>query len=362
MGLLNLFRRGKDTGGDTFTETRTSGGFTSQIIAARESFISGRAGLAELTATVQGAVSLWEGALAAADVDGTDLLTRRHMALAARSLALRGEAVFYVEGDRLVPASDWDIVTRFSLPRAYRLTLPEVGGGRTVTALAAEVLHFTCGADVTQPWHGVAPLRRSNLSADFLEQVETALRDVYRDAPMGSMIVPLPDSQSTDMERMRHSFRGRRGSALVVEGVAQATAAGMNPQLGKSPDDLTPDLQRAMPRDMLEAARASVLMAFGVLPALSDRSGQGPMVREAQRHLATWTLSPIAMMMAEEVTDKLGTECRIDVLRPLQAFDAGGRARAFGAMVEAMARAKEAGLLPGEVQDMAKLVDWENSV
>ena len=355
MGILDIFRRKSAE-----VETRSSGsGYTAQVIMARDSFISGRAGMAELTATVQGSVSLWEGALAAADVSGTDIMSRRHMALAARALALRGEAVFYIRDDRLIPASDWDVTTRDGVPRAYRLSLPEIGGGRAQTALAAEVLHFTCGADVSQPWFGVAPLRRSSLSADLLEQVETALRDVYRDAPIGSMIVPLPDSQSTDMERMRHSFRGRRGSALVVEGVAQATAAGMNPQLGKSPDDLTPDLQRAMPRDMLEAARGSVMAAFGVLPALLDKSAQGPMVREAQRHLATWTLQPIALMMAEEIRDKTGADVSIDVLRPLQAFDAGGRARAFSTVVEAMARAKESGLLPGEVSDAAKLVDWD---
>jgi hypothetical protein len=311
---------------------------------------------------VQGAVSLWEGALAAADVSGTDLLTRRHMALAARALALRGECVFYIEGDRLVPASDWDINTRFGRPRAYRLSLPEVGGGRSQTALAAEVLHFTIGADVTQPWHGTAPLRRSSLSADLLEQVETALRDVYRDAPIGSMIVPLPDSGADDMEKMRHAFRGRRGSTLVIEGQAQAVAAGMHPMAGKSPDNLTPDLQRAMTRETLEAARSAVLMAFGVLPALSDRSGQGPMVREAQRHLAQWTLQPLAYTMAEEVSEKTGAEVTIDVMRPLQAFDVGGKARAFAAVVEALGRAKEAGLLPGEVSDAARLVKWDDDL
>ena len=355
MGILDLFRRKPEP-----VEARSSGaGYTAQIITAREAFISGRSGIAELTATVQGAVSLWEGAMAAADVEGTDMLSRRHMALCARALALRGECVFLIREDRLIPASDWDISTRDGVPRAYRLSLPEIGGGRSQTALRAEVLHFTVGADLSQPWFGVAPLRRSSLSADLLEQVETALRDVYRDAPIGSMIVPLPDSQSTDMERMRHSFRGRRGSALVVEGVAQATAAGMNPQLGKSPDDLTPDLQRAMPRDMLEAARGSVMAAFGVLPALFSDSAQGPMVREAQRHLATWVLEPIAMCMAEEASEKLGGMIRIDCLRPLQAYDAGGRARAFSAYVETLTKAKEAGLTPGEVAEGLRVVDWE---
>lgn len=48
----------------------------------------------------------------------------------------------------------------------------------------------------------------------------------------------------------------------------------------------------------------------------------------------------------------------IDVVRPAQAFDAGGRARAFGAMVQAMALAKENGLDPQSVEDALSFIDW----
>lgn len=71
----------------------TSSGFTAEIIAARESYISGRRGIAELTATAQSCVSLWEGCFALADVQGTDMLDRRSLALIGRSMALRGEIV-----------------------------------------------------------------------------------------------------------------------------------------------------------------------------------------------------------------------------------------------------------------------------
>lgn len=218
------------------TETRASGtGYTAQIMAARESYISGMSGIAELTATVQSCVSLWENAFALADVEGTDLLDRRSMALLARSTAIRGEAVMLITGEGLLPCADWDLSTRNGVPRAYRLSLSEAGGSRTVTALAAEVLHLRIAADIVAPWMGQAPLRRSSLTASLLHEVETALRDVYRDAPLGSLILPLPDGSSDDMAVMRGSFRGRRGSTLIVEGVAQATAAGMNPQLGQWP-------------------------------------------------------------------------------------------------------------------------------
>jgi hypothetical protein len=42
----------------------------------------------------------------------------------------------------------------------------------------------------------------------------------------------------------------------------------------------------------------------------------------------------------------------------LQAFDAGGRARALGSIVQTLALAKEAGVDPAEA---LRLVDWEGT-
>jgi hypothetical protein len=95
-----------------------------------------------------------------------------------------------------------------------------------------------------------------------------------------------------------------------------------------------------------------------VLPGLFNSATTGPMVREAQRHLAGWTLQPIAMLLAEEATNKLGVPVDIDVMRPVQAYDAGGRARALFTIIEALARAKEAGIAPSEVNAALTLVNW----
>lgn len=341
-------------------ETRSSGaGYTAQIMAARDSAISGRRGVAELTSTVQSCVSLWEGGFAMADIDGTDLLTRETMARIARAVALNGEAVYLITDLGLVPATDWDVTTRNGRPRAYRLSIPETSGGRTVTALAAEVLHLRIGSDNLTPWIGTAPLRRSSLTGEMLYAVETALSETFENAPLGSQIVPLPDSGADDMASMRGSFKGRRGSTLVIEGVAQATAAGMNPQIGQKPDQLSPDLSKSMTSETLTAAREGILMAYGVLPSLANRASTGPAVREAQRQLAIWTLQPIAALLAEEATNKLGAVVEIDTIRPLQAFDAGGRARALSAIVKTMAEAKEAGIPSADVSSAMRMVDWK---
>lgn len=352
MGLLSFFRRAIVAAPDN-CETRSAvTGYTAQIMAARRDYFTGNTDLGELTAVVQSCVALWEGALAGADVEGTDYLDRRTMALCGRSLALRGEFVALIKPDMLVPVSQWDVSTANGTPRAYRVTINEAEAGRSETVLAREVLHVRIGCDPAAPWHGTPPLRRAALSGQLVHEIETAMRDTYRDAPIGSQVLPLPDSSPEDMAAMRAAIRGRRGATLVIEGVAQAAAAGMHPQLGQKRDDLTPDLGKAQVVQSLGAAQAAISQAFGVLPALHNQAATGPVIREAQRHLAQWTLEPIAKLISEEASAKLGGAVQIDVVRPLQAYDAGGKARAFGAMIKAMAEAKAAGIDPGPVLHM----------
>jgi hypothetical protein len=358
MGLLSLFKRKADP-----VETRSvsATGFTSAIIAARESWISGQSGVAELSATTQACISLWEGALAAADVSGADMLSRHDMAIAARSLALRGESLFLIDGDRLTPCADWDLTTRGGRPRAYRATVAEAGGSFVETALADEVLHFRLASDAAAPWTGQSPLSRSRLTAGLLQAVEEALREVYQLGPIGSQVVPFPESPETDLAAIGRDFRGRRGRVLLRESVNVAAGGAAAPNTDWKPQSLTPDLEKAMTKASLDQARNAIAGAFGVLPALLSDSAQGPLVREAQRHLAGWTLQPLAMLMAEECGAKLGGPVSIDVMRPLQAFDVGGKARALSGYIEAIGKAKEAGLTPGEVADALRVVNWSDA-
>ncbi len=64
---------------------------------------------------------------------------------------------------------------------------------------------------------------------------------------------------------------------------------------------------------------------------------------------------PIANLIAQEATRVLDTEISVDVMQPLQAFDAGGRARTVNAIVEALAVAKQAGVDP---EQALGLVNW----
>jgi hypothetical protein len=220
------------------------------------------------------------------------------------------------------------------------------------------VIHLRIGADPVAPWLGSAPLRRASLTAGLLHELESAVSEVFSLAPLGSQVVPFPESPETDNEALGREFRGRRGRVLLRESVNVTAAGGPAPATDWRPADLSPDLSRSMTVETLEAARGSISLAFGVLPGLMSPTTTGPMVRECQRHLATWSLQPIAELLAEEATTKLGSTVAIDVLTPLQAFDAGGSARAASGIVQALVQAKEGGLTPAETQAAFGAVDW----
>jgi phage portal protein BeeE len=352
MGILDWFKRPVE-------KRSAASGFTAEIMAARESYISGRRGVAELTATAQSCISLWENGFAMAAVSGTNMLDRRSMALVARSLALRGEAVFKISDSGLVPCSDWDLRTKGGKPVAYRVSVSEAGGGTTETLLAGEVLHLRIGVDPAAPWLGTAPLRRASLTAGMLQAIESALAEVYENAPLGSQVVPMPEQPETDNTSLARSFRGQRGRVLLRESVNVSAAGGPAPAVDWRPSSLSPDLEKAMTPESLAAARDAICGAFGVLPGLFNAATTGPLVREAQRHLAQWTLQPIAELLAEESSEKLAATVEIDVMTPTQAFDAGGSARALTAIIQAHAAAKEAGLAPAVVDAALAKLDWQ---
>ena len=343
---------------DTETRSVSTGGYTSEVLAARQAWISGKTGLGELTSTVQSCVTLWENGLSLSAVSGTDLLTPSVLGLIARSLALRGEAVFYITDNGLLPVADWDVRTLNSVPTGYKLTLSDAGGGRTQTALAAEVLHVRIGSDASAPWSGTAPLARSTISAELLHNIEAALSEVYQYGSLGTQIVPYPEADDAELSKIGSLLSGRRGRTLLRESMPVTAAGGIAPQSDWAAKTLSPDLSKSMTKETLEAARASILTVFGVLPALFDKSAQGPLVREAQRHLAQWQLTPICNLIAAEGSEKLAAPVTLDCMTPLQAYDAGGRARAAFQVVQLLAHAKEAGLSEAQTQQALGLVNW----
>lgn len=343
-------------------EIRQGGGFTALSMLARAEAITGARGAAELTATVQACVSLWEGGLSLARVTGTDMLAPRLLALMARSLALRGEFVGLIDGDAILPAGDWDISTSQGRPRAYRLSLYDAGTAITRTALAAEVVHVVIGADARQPWRGTAPLQRVPLTADLLATIEAALAEVYGAAPLGSVVAPVPEMAEADRNHLASSFRGARGRVLLRESVTTTAAGGPVPQTDWRPNQLSPELDKTEIIAAFDRARDAIAQAYGVDPSMFASAANGGGLRETTRHLAQWTLAPVAVLIGQEMTDKLGLPVALDVIGPLQAFDQGGRARAFAGLVRGIAEAQAAGMTDEQIAGALRLVGLSDPV
>jgi len=341
-------------------ETRGAGGYTALSMAARADAITGRGGAAETVAAVQACVALWSNALSRADVEGDNgLLTPHVLAVAGRALATRGEAVFALDGDRLAAAGGWEINTSGGAPRAYRLTIYDAGGSATRTALAAEVLHFRINASDREPWRGRSPLGLAPVTADLLSVVEAAVSETLASAPLGSAVLPVPEMNPEDRERLAASFRGQRGRTLLRESVNVAAAGGPAPQTDWKTQDLTPDLQKSGVFDAWDRARDSITQVFGVDPSLLSSVASGPGLREAQRHFVTYHMQPVAGLIAAECSEKLGQPVTLDLVRPLGAVDHGGRARAAAALVGAVAAARAGGVSETELAALMRFVDLQ---
>lgn len=345
--MFNWFRRDKP-------ETRSAPGdssYTMLAMLARAEAITDAG--ADLSGVVAGCASLWANGLSMAETE-SDLLTPEVLASMGRQLAAEGNSVWLITPQGLVPVSDYSLTTLDSRPRAYRVTIPGILGGEQQMALAGEIIHIRIGADVRAPWQGVAPLRRAQISAGLLNATEVALAETFRDAPIGSKMLAMPEASETAVSQLANSIRGKRGRILVRQSSTVYAGSQAAPDDWR-PADLTPNLRDSMAVESLRTARDAVLHAYGVLPALMNDQAAGPVIREAQRHLATWTLQPIAKLIAHEVKAKTGDVIRLDVPAGLHAFDVGGAARAMSTIISALAEAKTAEIPPDQIATVAKI-------
>ena len=280
------------------------------------------------------------------------IATPRRLGLIGRSLATRGQAVFLIDTSganiELVPATDWDVTTRGGEPVAYRLQIPEAGGGHQVTALAAEVVDVRINADVTTPWHGVSPLRKSSLTADVLAAIECGMGEVMA-GTWGSQVLPTPELQEEQRTQLEDKLGGRRGGLTPVESTRVNASGGPMPVNDWVPSNLTPDLRGLELGQHWEAVRSTILAAFGVPPILFSSLAQNAALREGQRHAVLWTMAPIAKLASAELAAKLDDpDFKLDLITPLAAADSAGRARAVNVLTSSSM----------SLNDALELVGW----
>ena len=121
-------------------------------------------------AAVETCVGLWARAMASAEVDPINDLTRSVTAevlhLTGRELARTGNALFLIDlvGSRveLRPVATYDVRGGISPSTwVYRVDLPSPSNWQTRLVTAGQVLHFRINAAISEPWRGRGPLSAS---------------------------------------------------------------------------------------------------------------------------------------------------------------------------------------------------------
>jgi hypothetical protein len=166
----------------------------------------------------------------------------------------------------------------------------------------------------------------------------------------------MPEPPETDFVDIARGFRGSRGKVLVRELVQVQAAGGPAPAQDWRAIDLTPDLSKALLDKTPDQARDQINAAFGILPGLNNKATTGPMVREAQHHLASWTLQPMARQRKPRIS--WATRSHWTLCGPYRRLAVGGGQRTVTELVKALAEAKAAGVDGFDVDKALTIVNW----
>ena len=342
-------------------------GYTDALVDAIQRAASGTDGerSAAATAALEAAAGAYSRAFAVAEVSpssaATAALTPPVLALLARDLIRRGEAVHVVEvtagGARLVPAASWDITgAHDEATWWYRCDLQGPSGNVTVRRPAAAVVHARYSIDPARPWAGLAPLEHARLTGRLLGALEDALADEA--GGTRGHVLPMPAATAADDDpeddpeddphaQLRADIRSLRGKTALVE----TTKGGYGEGKGAAPAaDWKPQRLGASPPEALAILRSdaglAVLAACGV-PAELLGNVQAQAAREGWRRFLHGSVQPLAEILAAELRRKLDEPALVLSFDRLMASDLMGRARALGSMVKAGMEMAEARRLAG---------------
>ena len=162
-------------------------------------FAAASGGAAVSAANTGGAVAaagLWSRSLAVARIEPDALAALMPGFLLADvglALALDGECLYRLDGDRLARVDDWD-VTGGANPATWQYRCSESGPSTTETRTvpADRVLHVRINPDPRQPWRGRSPMAMASETGRLAAGVEGALADEANNAPR-AVVVTIPE-------------------------------------------------------------------------------------------------------------------------------------------------------------------------
>lgn len=310
-----------------------------------------------LRATALGAVEHAAGlvgrSLAAASVDGTDLLTPPVLRDIGHALIRHGESIhlFAIGGQRRQSLTRVVNVSVYGGhdPASWKYDLQLSGPTTTETRRysAGQVVHVRYSTLPHTPWQGISPLRHAALTGSLATRLESSLGNEagIPNKRLSRLPTGFPDDK---VEGLKASLLSTGGFALLETtrqggGLGAATA----PLKDWDFDRLGPDYTAAE-ITLYQTVYATVLGICGVPPALSGLTGStgGALLREAIRIFHSHTLDPLCRIIEAEVSRVLERDIEIKLSPSPEAT----RIRAQTIKV-----LKEAGFPLGEAQSLAGL-------
>ena len=323
-------------------------GYTDLILRGLDATVRGSDADTQVTGALEVSAGMWARALAAADVSGTEALTRRVRHRLARDLIRGGESVFEVSTENgtpaLLPVAYWEVLKGWR----YKLESTEPPGDTTSKVVARErVAHFLWSEHPREPWRGVSPLAAASKLGTLAARVEGKLAEDLG-APT-CYILPIPsDGGSPKLDALRGDIAKAQGAAVLAEG----TSAGWEEtrgQTGTRNDWKAQRLGPEIPEGLRETWKDVLLAvggACGIPPGLLDPGADGTAQREAYRRFIMASVQPMADLMAEVAGEALDTEITVS-FAALHAHDIAGRSTALAKLKGAGVSLEEAQRLVG---------------
>ena len=312
--------------------------YTSAAIDSIFNAATGNASNARVGATAGlGAVSGFVGrCFASARVTGPPAITPELLGHIGGSLIRQGESVLWIRvraGQlQLLPIASYDV--RGDYDRESWRYLIELQGPSTttrVTARETDVVHPRFSFESSRPWRGVGPLQRAAIAGRLSAEVSAALAD--ESSMTRGAVLPMP-TRGDGVPELKADLKRLKGRVAFVE-AHDSTGYGDS---RKTPSEGW-NLKRigaAPPASLVKLADQAfreVVAACGVNPGLFSDS-DGTALRESYRQAVHSVVGPLGVLVAAELTEKLGSNIQLDFSRVMSA-DIQGRARSLRSLTEA---------------------------
>ena len=302
----------------------------------------GTADAAETAAVIFGMGCL-QAAFAMADIEPEELrptLTPAVLGGMAQELSLKGNSVWDIqvhEGDAFASLTACTVENITGPPdeRAwiYQVELQGPSEDQSLIRLSGDVVHARVNADPRKPWQGYSPLALAGVSARLLANVELRLSE-EANARVGYLLNYPDGTSDATIGGIRGDVGTMRGGVMLAETGGAGFRAGLP---GGNPSDWRKTrLGAEIPATSLQAHTEAVRDILGAMrvPAVLLLGGDGASYREGYRQFLTMGVNPMAAVVAEELSRKLGVSVEFN-FRRLAAADIASRARAMGVMVTA---------------------------